>query len=128
MKGAVKLMEPSELLLLIAGLADDKKARDARAFDMRGRSSLSDYSYICTVDAGRQGLAVCDHIQTELKQRAALLPLGVEGRETAEWILMDYGDVLVHIMTEVQREYYRLEHLWDEAPEVDLEIPDSGAR
>jgi ribosome-associated protein len=82
-------------------------------------TSFTDFFLICSVSNPRQGHAVCDEIEKQLKTTGEL-PLSVEGYESAEWILMDYGDFIVHIFSETARAYYDLERLWRHAKVVDL--------
>ena len=74
---------------------------------------------ICSVSNPRQGQAVCDEVEKALKETGEL-PVSIEGYDQAEWILMDYGDLLVHIFSENARKYYDLERLWRGAVIVDL--------
>ena len=104
--------------------AESKKAHDVRALDLREVTSFTDFFIICSVTNPRQGQAVSDEIHRELKNIGEL-PVSVEGYDPAEWILMDYGDFLVHIFSENARSYYDLERLWRHARTVN--IPDSTA-
>lgn len=94
--------------------AESKKATDSRVLDLREVTSFTDFFLICTVGNPRQGQAVSDEIHRELKD-AGELPVSVEGYDQAEWILMDYGDFLVHIFSEHARSFYDLERLWRHA-------------
>lgn len=78
---------------------------------MREVTSFTDFFIICTVSSGRQAHAVADEVSKQLKATGEL-PVSVEGFEAAEWILMDYGDFIVHIFSEAARGYYDLERLW----------------
>jgi ribosome-associated protein len=107
----------------VAEIASDKKAIDIRVIDLRGIVSYTDFFVICSGNTERQAKAIHDGIYEELKKsgeidatRERLLPRRTEGDREARWILMDYWDVIVHIFTPEAREYYRLEHLWGEAP------------
>ena len=107
----------------IAAIASGKKAIDIRVIDLRGIVSYTDFFVICSGNTERQAKAIHDGIYEELKSagemdatRERLLPRRTEGDREARWILMDYWDVVVHIFTPEAREYYRLEHLWGEAP------------
>lgn len=73
---------------------------------------------ICSISNPRQGHAICDEVQKGLKEIGEL-PVSIEGYDAAEWILMDYGDFLVHIFSESARAYYDLERLWRHAKQVD---------
>jgi ribosome-associated protein len=74
---------------------------------------------ICSVSNPRQGQAVCDEIEKQLKQTGER-PVSIEGYDQADWILMDYGDFLVHVFSENARKYYDLERLWRGAEVIDL--------
>ena len=99
--------------------AESKKALDLVVLDLREITSFTDFFIICSVSNPRQAHAVSDEITKKLKQIGEL-PLSVEGYETAEWILLDYGDFIVHIFSETARSYYDLERLWRHAKGVTL--------
>lgn len=94
--------------------AESKKATDIRILDLREVTSFTDFFVICSVSNPRQGHAVCDEIAKQLKEMGEL-PVSIEGYDPAEWILMDYGDFIVHIFSENARAYYDLERLWRHA-------------
>jgi ribosome-associated protein len=100
--------------------AEAKKATDFRVLDIREVTSMSDCFVICTGMNPRQNQAIADEIETELK-KIGERPHCVEGYESAEWILMDYGDFLIHIFTDKTRKYYDLERMYRSAK--DLEVP-----
>ena len=110
--------DSAELAERIAAIASDKKAIDIRVIDLRGIVSYTDFFVICSGNTERQAKAIHDAIYEELKKGGdeRLLPRRTEGAREARWILLDYWDVVVHIFTPEAREYYRLEHLWGEAP------------
>jgi ribosome-associated protein len=109
-------MQPQELVREIARLADGKKAIDVVELDLRGVLGYTDYFLICSGNTGRQTKAIHDGILEGLKHEHGMLPRRVEGVSRADWILMDYLDVVVHIFSPEARDYYRLEELWGEAP------------
>jgi ribosome-associated protein len=109
-------MEGEQLLREIARLAADKKAIDVVELDLRGVLGYTDYFLICSGNTGRQTKAIHDGILEGLKHEHETIPRRVEGASRADWILMDYLDVVVHIFTPEARDYYRLEQLWGEAP------------
>jgi ribosome-associated protein len=113
-------MTPESLLTEIAELAGDRKALDIVALDLRGMLGYTDYFLICTGRSDRQVKAIHDGIHEGLKRRNGLLPRRVEGATQAQWVLMDYLDVVVHVFTPEKREFYRLEQLWGEAERVEL--------
>jgi ribosome-associated protein len=98
--------------------AESKKATDIKVLDLTGITSFADYFVICTGANQRQIQAVADEVGLQLKQQARELPLSLEGYTQAEWVLADYGDLLVHIFSPRAREYYDLERLWRSAKTV----------
>ena len=108
----------------IAAIADDKKAGDLVALDVRSLVGYTDYLVICTARNERQAKAIHDEVYHQLK-REGLLPARVEGEREAEWILLDYLDAILHVFTPDMRERYRLEVLWGEAER--LEVPSAAA-
>jgi ribosome-associated protein len=106
-------------LMAVRG-AEEKKAEDIKVLDLREVTSFTDFFVICSVSNPRQGQAVCDEIHKSLKATGEL-PFSMEGNASAEWILMDYGDFLVHIFSASARAYYELERLWRHAKIVNLE-------
>ena len=109
-----------ELVRLIAGYADDKKAHDIVALDLRGVVGYTDYFLVCTGTSDRQVKAIHDGIHLGLKDDHGLLPRRVEGLSESRWELMDYLHVVVHDFTAETRDFYRLEQLWGEAPSTEL--------
>ena len=92
---------------------------DIVVLGMRDASSITDYFLICSGGSERQVRAIADAIDEELGP-LGLASLGVEGYREGHWILMDYGDVIVHVFSQETREYYDLERLWANAPKIDL--------
>jgi ribosome-associated protein len=109
-------MRSQELVREICRLAEDKKAIDLLELDMRGVLGYTDWFVICSGGSERQTKAIHDGILEGLKRQHEVLPRRVEGLPAADWILMDYLDVVVHIFTPATREFYRLEQLWGEVP------------
>ncbi len=107
-------LEKSEVC---AQLALENKAIDLVVLELIGTTSLTDYFLVCSGTSERQTQAMADHIERSLKQRG-ILPRGVEGRTKGKWILMDYGDVIVHIFQESERAFYDLEALWADCPRI----------
>lgn len=110
------LLEPVELARLIADLASDKKAENIVLMDMRQVSPVTDYFVILSATSARQLNAIVDHIGDETKQQHQIRPWHVEGEADNGWMLMDYGDVVVHCFMPEKRFFYDLEGLWREAP------------
>jgi len=103
--------------LLAAEAADGKKAFEILILDLRGLTSITDYFVICSASNITQTGAIADGIARALAL-AGSRPSHIEGGAEATWILMDYGDVVVHIFDEQTRAYYSLERLWGDAPRV----------
>jgi ribosome-associated protein len=109
-------MTPEQMASAIAAFAADRKAVEIVQLDLREMIGYTDYFVICSGRSDRQCKAIHDAIHGGMKQEHGLLPRRVEGVTEAQWILMDYLDVVVHVFTPDMREYYRLEQLWGEAP------------
>ena len=90
---------------------EDIKARDIAVFDVRQQTSLYDTLIIASADSNRQVRALANHVRDELKDAGATI-LGVEGEQAGEWVLVDAGDIVVHVMQPAVRAYYNLEELW----------------
>ena len=109
------MMKAKEIAFLGASAASGKKASDVVMLDMRKLTGFTDYFLICTGDTDVQIRAIADAIIGDLKKRK-VRALHVEGYEEARWVLLDYGDVVVHIFHPELREFYQLEKLWADAP------------
>ena len=112
-------LSAEEKAALMSRIATDRKAMDVVVLDMRDASSITDYFLICSGGSERQVRAIADAIDEQLEP-SGIASLGVEGYHEGHWILMDYGDVIVHVFSEDTREYYDLERLWANAPKIDL--------
>jgi len=97
----------------------DKKGESPVVLDLRGLSSVTDILVVCNGHSDRHVQALAENIQVEMKKQGAL-PLGVEGLKAGSWILLDYGDVIVHIFHQPVREFYDLEGIWSDAPRLEL--------
>lgn len=104
-----------------AHAAASKKAQDIVMVDMRGLVDYTDYMVVCTGNTPRQAKAIADEVRRVLKEDHGVSARRVEGEQQAEWILMDYLDIVVHVFTPQAREFYRLDRLWKEAPQQTLE-------
>jgi len=102
----------------VRGVLDEKRAEDVVALDLRGISSLADEFLIATVTNPRQAGAIVDACEKERKSRG-LSCLGIEGAGGSSWVVLDYGDLVVHLFTPDAREYYGLEYLWADAKRID---------
>lgn len=106
-----------ETALRAAEAADSRKAFDIQVLDLRSLTTIADYFVICSCGSTTQVNAVADgvgHALAEIGQR----PSHVEGGAEATWVLMDYGDVVVHVFETQSRAYYSLDRLWNDAPRV----------
>jgi ribosome-associated protein len=101
--------------MTIAQAALDKLGQDVTVFDVRGLTSYADYFVVVTADSDRQAGAIADHVEQTMKAQG-VTKVGVEGYETGRWILVDYGDVVAHVMNRESRGFYDLEGLWADAP------------
>ncbi|MBN2206713.1 MAG: ribosome silencing factor [Candidatus Aminicenantes bacterium] len=116
LKKATKRTLPAAVKLAVqAGL--DKKAEDVLVLDLREIASFTEYFVIMSGRSTRQNQAVFDAVKDVLKKKK-ILPLGAEGLESGEWILIDYGSFLVHIFSPRLRDAYVLEKLWGDAPRL----------
>lgn len=112
------LLAPArELAIAAAGLAADNNATDVVVLDLRGISPVTQYFVICTGTSDRQMRTVADEIAKH-GAKVAQRVWQVAGQKSAEWIVMDFVDVVVHIFDEAHRRYYDLELIWGEAPRV----------
>ncbi len=101
-------------------MAQDKLAKEITILDMRPVCSYTDYFVLCTGQNPRQAKAIYDQIRERLKADERVVPQSVEGEREATWIIADYLDVVLHVFTPDQREYYRLEDLWGDVPSVEV--------
>ena len=110
-----------EAAQLMAEAADEKKAYDILILDLRGLTYFADYFVICSGSNTAQVGAIADQI-LQVLARHGVHASHVEGQAASTWVLMDYGDVVVHVFDEQTRIYYSLEKLWNEAPRVQHRI------
>ena len=110
---------------IAARAADSKKATDVRILDLREVTTFADHFVICTGSNSRQTRAIWDEIVLQIKQQAGERAINVEGYDNGEWVLGDFGDLVIHVFTDEKREYYQLERLWRDAKDVPL--PDLAA-
>ncbi|HEX8739423.1 MAG TPA: ribosome silencing factor [Casimicrobiaceae bacterium] len=94
---------------------EDIKARDIKVLDVRKQTSLCDGMIIASADSARQAKALAQHVRDRLKEGGVAI-LGVEGEESGEWVLVDAGSLVVHVMQPAVRAYYNLEELWTPPP------------
>ena len=111
------VLDPADLAQYIAALLDDKKATNIMVLDIRKVSIIADYFVIATGNSERQVKALGREIDTQLSKRD-IRPYHQEGVLQGRWILLDYSEVIVHLFTPSEREFYRLERLWSNAQTV----------
>ncbi len=104
-------MQVDELLALITNELDERKAENITTIDVIGKTSFTDYMVIATGTSDRHIKALCNYVSVALKEKG-MVPRGIEGAQGSEWVLMDLGDVILHVMTAQTREFYQLEKLW----------------
>ncbi len=108
-----------KLLQTVHAALEELKARDATEIDVRGKSSVCDYMVVASGTSTRHVKSIADEV-VKFAKKLDVMPLGVEGEREAEWVLVDLGDVVVHVMLPRIREFYALERLWtvgDQPPE-----------
>ena len=98
---------------LVISALEDIKARDIQAIDVRKVTSIFDWIIVASADSARQTKALARHVHDSLKEAGSAI-IGTEGEESGDWVLVDGGDVVVHVMQPAVREYYNLEELWSE--------------
>ncbi|AMM32987.1 Ribosomal silencing factor RsfS [Sinomonas atrocyanea] len=116
-----------ELARTAAKAAADKLAENIVAVDVSERLAITDVFVIASADTERQVNAVVDNIEDELIVQLDRRPVRREGRSEGRWVLLDFGDVVVHVMHREDRAFYALERLWKDCPLVDLGLDDAGA-
>lgn len=112
-------MDSKELATKIAIAMDKKKALEIRAVQVEDLTILADYFVMATGNSTTQVSAIADEVEFQLEQ-LGIRPARVEGHDSKRWILMDYGDVIVHVFTPDAREYYDLEHMWADGKPLPL--------
>jgi ribosome-associated protein len=113
---------------LAVAAALDKKAFDLDVLSVGELTSIADYFIITSASSERQAQAIADNIQSQLRDELKVKPLLVEGTTPGRWILIDFGDFIVHIFTEDVRRFYGLERLWGDAPNVTAEYAEGAER
>jgi len=114
-------MTDSETLArTIAAAALDKKAGDLVVLDMRGLSSFTDFFLIASANSEPQLKAITGGIRERVRDDLAKKPLSEDGFPVSQWVVLDYGDVIVHLFRDEKRRYYALEDLWSDAPRLEI--------
>lgn len=107
---------PARVSAVVAA-AQERKAVDLRVLHLEPVSDLADFFLICSGTNDRQTRAIADAVEKKLREER-VRPLHVEGERGGQWILLDYGDFVVHVMSETSRDYYALERIWADAADV----------
>ena len=113
-------IQPETLATLVATNAMEKKAQDVVILDLQGRIDYADLFVLCTANNPRQVVAIADGVRKFAKQTHGLLPNSVEGMQAARWVLVDFGDVVLHVFDQAARGFYDLDSLWSDAPRLPL--------
>jgi ribosome-associated protein len=111
-------MTGREIATLAAKVADEKKGGEIVIYDLQGLSDVTDYFVIVTAEVKLQARAIVNAIEQALSAQG-VHKLGREGGSASAWVLLDYGQVVIHVFSPQLREYYQLEALWGDAPKVD---------
>lgn len=111
-------MDALETAQLCAKYADDKKAENIVLLDLRGLSPVTDFFVICSVGSSPQLRAVRDEVVVQMREQHGMKPMFVDGSFDSQWIIINFPNVLVHVLSEEKREFYSLEELWGDAPVV----------
>ena len=106
-------MHSEQIQAQVVAAMEDGKAEDIRVLDVRGMTDITDFMIVASGTSDRHVKAVADRVTEALKAQGCR-PIGVEGEEEGDWILLDYGDVVAHVMRRATREFYDLERLWSE--------------
>lgn len=117
-------MKSEEIKTLVIDTVEDMKARDVKVLNVSEISGFTDYMIICTGNSSRQVKAIADAVHLKAKHQG-LPPHGMEGESAAEWVLIDLGDVILHVMQQNARDFYQLEKLWNPELVMDDE-PDAN--
>ncbi|CDG90390.1 conserved hypothetical protein [Xenorhabdus bovienii str. feltiae Moldova] len=107
----VILLQGTELQKFVIDKLEDSKAQDIVSIDVRGKSSITDCMVICTGTSTRHLMSVADNLVDDCR-KAGFMPLGVEGQGISDWIVVDLGEIMIHVMQEDSRRMYELEKLW----------------
>ena len=109
--GATDDYTSEEMLAAVIASVEDDKAEEVVQIDLRGRSDVADYMVICSGRSSRQVAAISEKLADRIKEKFGFTPK-MEGKETGDWVLIDAGDVVVHVFRPEVREFYQLEKMW----------------
>lgn len=111
------------LAKIAARAADDKLAATVSGLDVSEQLPLTDVFVIVSAESERQVGSIVDEVQDQLREQAGVKPIRREGERDGRWVLIDFGDIVVHVQHDDEYQYYDLERLWRDCPEVDLGVP-----
>lgn len=107
--------EPTALKALIVEVLEDAKAQDIEVFDLRERNTFADFMIVASGTSTRQNTAMADRVIARIKELGLPQPMGTEGQQHGEWVLVDLNSVVLHLMLPQTRAFYNLEKLWNES-------------
>lgn len=113
-------MTQEKMLEIIVKALDGKKAEDIRVIKVRDLTILADYFVIADGTSNTQTRALADEVEFQMKEQADTAPSQVQGNNGSNWIILDYHDIVVHVFSRDQREFYSLERLWSDGEELDV--------
>lgn len=116
------MIDNQTLIQHIVDAIQERKGKNIKIVDMTEIDSVCDFFVICDGTSNTQIAAICDSVWDGVREKCGVKPFAAEGMRNALWIAMDYGDIMVHIFDRETRQFYDLEHLWDDASLT--EIPD----
>lgn len=111
LKRRTSSLQSKSLLDFVVDKAEDIKARDIQVLDISKKTDVTDYLVICSGNSKTHVKSIANHVATEAKH-ASIVLLGIEGEEESEWVLVDLGDIVLHVMQDSARDFYQLEKLW----------------
>ena len=117
-------MDVASLKPIVIEALDDMKAQNITELDVLGRTSVTDLMIIASGTSSRHVQAVADNVAERVKEKG-IQPLGAEGRGNSDWVLIDLGDIIVHVMTAQAREFYDLERLWGSPEDSDNSVAEA---
>ncbi|GAB5493274.1 MAG: ribosome silencing factor [Phototrophicaceae bacterium] len=115
-------MDPLELARHVVDVVEDRKAEDIVLLDLRPDTVIADFFVIASGNSERQLRALMDYVKEDVKENLSELPFSMAGTPDSGWIVIDYGDVVVHLFSATQRDYYDIEGLWSKSGNVLLSI------
>ncbi len=104
-------MQAEELVKVIEQVVDERKGQNITVLDVRGKTTITDYMVLVTGTSERHARSLCQYVAEKVKL-LGVAHTGFEGQEGSDWVLLDLGDVILHVMTAQAREFYQLEKLW----------------